>query len=44
MPEEEKKRRSRSSGRLSTVNEHAAGLDVYRTRLFGHTFVQAAIA
>lgn len=31
MPEEEKKRRSRSSGRLSTVNEHAAGLDVGST-------------
>ena len=31
MPAEEKKMRSRSSGRLSTINEHAAGLDVGST-------------
>ena len=31
MPAEEKKTRSRSSGRLSTVNEHPAGLNVAST-------------
>ena len=31
MPEKEKRPRARSSGRLSTINEHAAGLDVGST-------------
>jgi transposase len=31
MPEKEKRTRARSSGRLSTINEHAAGLDVGST-------------
>lgn len=31
MPEKEKRTRVRSSGRLSTINEHAAGLDVGST-------------
>lgn len=31
MPEKEKRTRARSSGHLSTVNEHAAGLDVGST-------------